>query len=407
MISFVEILRIAIRALRRNKTRSFLTTLGIIIGVGAVIAAFAVGEGANRAIDDQIASFGTNSVTVMRERNARSTGDTAKFLTEDDAKAIAANVSGVEAVAPTVSTSVQVVYGNTNWTTQVYGSTPSYPDVQGYSIGRGRGLSASDQRQGTKVAVIGSTVAEKLFARENPLGKTIRVSKVPFTVVGVFESKGQSTGGFMDQDDLVLVPLKTAQSRLVKYNNSPGRVGNIQIKGVSMEALPYITSEVTMLLRERHKIRAGQPDDFAVRSLSQMLEARRKTTAVTSMLLASIAVISLVVGGIGIMNIMLVSVTERTREIGIRMAVGAKAINIRLQFLIESVTLSVIGGVIGICVGVAAGYSLASITQAPPVFSAGAVTLAFVFSAAVGIGFGYYPAAKASLLNPIDALKYE
>ena len=407
MISFIEIFRIAIRALRRNKTRSFLTTLGIIIGVGAVIAAFAVGEGANKVIDEQIASFGTNSVTVMRERNAQSTGDNAKFLTEDDAKAIAENVSGVEAVAPTVSTSVQAIYGNTNWATQVYGSTPEYPDVQGYSIARGRNINDSDQRMGNKVAIIGNTVAEKLFHRENPLGKSIRLAKVPFTVIGVFETKGQSTGGFMDQDDMILVPLKTAQSRLVRYNNSPGRVGNIQVKGVSMEALAYITSEITALLRERHKIRPGQADDFAVRSLSQMLEARRKTTSVTSMLLASIAVISLVVGGIGIMNIMLVSVTERTREIGIRMAVGAKAANIRLQFLIESVTLSVIGGVIGICVGVAAGYSLAGITQAPPVFTASSILLAFVFSAAVGIGFGYYPAAKASLLNPIDALKYE
>jgi len=407
MISFIEIFRIAIRALQRNKTRSFLTTLGIIIGVGAVIAAFAVGEGANKVIDEQIASFGTNSVTVMRERNAQSTGDNAKFLTEDDAKAIAENVSGVEAVAPTVSVSVQAIYGNTNWSTQVYGSTPEYPDVQGYSIARGRNINESDQRQGNKVAVIGNTVADKLFHRENPLGKSIRLSKVPFTVVGVFETKGQSTGGFMDQDDMILVPLKTAQSRLVRYKNSPGRVGNIQVKGVSMEALAYITSEITMLLRERHKIRAGEPDDFAVRSLSQMLEARRKTTSVTSMLLASIAVISLVVGGIGIMNIMLVSVTERTREIGIRMAVGAKAINIRLQFLIESVTLSVIGGVLGICAGVAAGYSLAGITQAPPIFTASSIALAFVFSAAVGIGFGYYPAAKASLLNPIDALKYE
>ncbi|MDY4031524.1 MAG: ABC transporter permease [Pyramidobacter sp.] len=407
MISLVEIFRTALRALRRNKTRSFLTTLGIIIGVGAVIAAFAVGAGANRVIDEQIASFGTNSVTVMRERNAQSTGDTAKYLTEGDAEAIAANVSGVAAVAPVVNASVQVVYGNTNWSTSVYGSTPSYGDVQGYSIAQGRNITESDQRQGNKVAVIGSTVVQKLFPHEDPLGKSIRISKVPFTVVGVFATKGQSTGGFMDQDDLILVPLKTAQSRLVKWDNTPGRVGNIQVKGVSMESLSYITSEITMLMRERHKIRGGQADDFAVRSLSQMLEARRKTTSVTSMLLASIAVISLVVGGIGIMNIMLVSVTERTREIGIRMAVGARSVNIRLQFLIESVTLSVIGGILGICLGIGAGYALASVTQAPPVFTLGSIALAFVFSAAVGIGFGYYPAAKASLLNPIDALKYE
>ncbi len=407
MISFTEIFKTALKALRRNKTRSMLTTLGIIIGVGAVIAAFAVGAGANKVIDEQIASMGTNSVTVMRERSAASVSDTAKYLTEADAEAIAADVSGVAGVAPVVRTTVQVVYGNTNWSTDVNGSTPSFSDVQGYTIGQGRDLNETDARQGNKVAVIGATVAEKLFGRESPLGKSIRVQKVPFTVVGVFAQKGQSTGGGMDQDDLILVPLKTAQSRLVNWKNTPGRVSNIMVKGVSMESLDYITSETTMLLRERHKIGPGEADDFAVRSLSQMLEARRKTTNVTSMLLASIAVISLVVGGIGIMNIMLVSVTERTREIGIRMAVGAKSMNIRLQFLIESVTLSVIGGIIGIMTGVAAGYGLASITQAPPVFTFSSIALAFVFSALVGIGFGYYPAAKASLLNPIDALKYE
>ena len=407
MISFTEIFKTALKALRRNKTRSMLTTLGIIIGVGAVIAAFAVGAGANKVIDEQIASMGTNSVTVMRERSAASVSDTAKYLTEADAEAIAADVSGVAGVAPVVRTTVQVVYGNTNWSTDVNGSTPSFSDVQGYTIGQGRDLNETDARQGNKVAVIGATVAEKLFGRESPLGKSIRVQKVPFTVVGVFAQKGQSTGGGMDQDDLILVPLKTAQSRLVNWKNTPGRVSNIMVKGVSMESLDYITSETTMLLRERHKIGPGEADDFAVRSLSQMLEARRKTTNVTSMLLASIAVISLVVGGIGIMNIMLVSVTERTREIGIRMAVGAKSMNIRLQFLIESVTLSVIGGIIGIMTGVAAGYGLASITQAPPVFTFSSIALAFVFSALVGIGFGYYPAAKASLLNPIDALKNE
>lgn len=407
MISPVDIFETALRALNRNKTRSALTTLGIIIGVGAVIAAFAVGSGANQVIDAEIASFGTNTVTVMRERRAQSINDNAKYLTEDDANAILRNVSGVQAVAPVVSTSVQAIYGNTNWSTTVYGSTSSYSEVQAYTIDKGRDLSDTDQRQGAKVAVIGSTVAEKLFENENPIGKTIRLQKVLFTIVGVFAEKGTSSGPAMDQDDFVLVPLKTAQSRLVRYNNTPGRVGNIQVMGVSMESLTYITSEITQLIRERHKIRAGDTDDFAVRSLSQMLEARRKTTSVTSMLLASIAVISLVVGGIGIMNIMLVSVTERTREIGIRMAVGARGMDIRMQFLIESVTLSVIGGIFGIMAGVAAGYALASITEAPPVFTWEAIAMAFFFSAAVGVGFGYYPAAKASMLNPIDALKYE
>ncbi|MGI6075376.1 MAG: ABC transporter permease [Pyramidobacter sp.] len=407
MISPMENFNTAFRALWRNKMRSFLTALGIIIGVGAVIAAFAVGAGANRVIDQQISSFGTNSVTVMRQRSAQATGDTVKHLTTADAEAIAVNVSGVEAVAPVVNTSVQAITGNANWTTTAYGSTQSYADVQGYEIESGRNLTESDGRTGTKVAILGHTVAEQLFPHENPLGKTLRISKVPFTVVGVFAPKGQSTGGFTDQDDMILVPLKTAQSRLVRWNNTPGRVGVIQVKGVSMESLDYIISEITQLMRERHRIRAGHADDFAVRSLSQMLEARRRTTQVTSMLLASIAVISLVVGGIGIMNIMLVSVTERTREIGIRMAVGAKSGTIKLQFLIESVTLSLIGGALGIALGVGAGFALASFTQAPPVFTWGSIALAFLFSAAVGVGFGYYPAAKASMLNPIDALKYE
>ena len=407
MISFVEIFRTALRALWRNKTRSFLTALGIIIGVGAVIAAFAVGEGANKVIDGQISSFGTNSVTVVRRRSAQGTGDAAKYLTADDAEAIVRNVSGVEAVAPVVSISVQAVCGNANWVTAAYGSTASFADVQGYEIAWGRNLTQSDGRAGTKTAVLGATVAEKLFPNENPLGKTLRISKVPFVVVGVFAPKGQSAGGFMDQDDLILVPLKTAQSRLIRWYGTPGRVGFIQVKGVSMEYLDYIISEITQLMRERHKIRAGGSDDFAVRSLSQMLEARRRTTQVTSMLLASIAVISLVVGGIGIMNIMLVSVTERTREIGIRMAVGATSGAVKFQFLMESLTLSLVGGVLGIALGVGAGFALASFTQAPPVFTWGAVALAFSFSAAIGVGFGYYPAAKASRLNPIDALKYE
>ena len=246
---------------------------------------------------------------------------------------------------------------------------------------------------------------DKLFGGENPVGKAIRINKIPFTVVGVFEAKGLSAMG-SDQDDFILVPLTSAQRRLVRWKTA-GRIGNIYIKGVSMEALSYIQNETEALLRERHKIKPGDADDFAVRNVSQMLEARRKTTTIMSMLLGSIAFISLVVGGIGIMNIMLVSVTERTREIGIRMAVGATERDIRMQFLIEAVVLSMIGGTIGIMLGVAAGYALSSFTSAPPVFTLMSIVLAFVFSAMVGVGFGYYPAYKASLLNPIDALKYE
>ena len=405
MISMTEISRTAVRALRRNKTRSMLTALGIIIGVAAVIAAFAVGQGANKSIDEQIASFGSNFIMIFPDRSASSASGTVKYLTYDDALAIEREVSGIEAVAPMINTSAQLVYGNTNWSTSVTGSTPSYSLVQDREVEYGRNISASDVRQGAKIAVIGKTIEEKMFFGEDPVGKSIRIKKVPFTIIGVLKAKGQNTMG-QDQDDLVLVPLTAAQRRLVRWS-TPGRVSTIYIKGVSMNALQYIQNETEALMRERHKIRAGEPDDFSVRNISQMLEARRKTTAIMSMLLGSIAVISLVVGGIGIMNIMLVSVTERTREIGIRMAVGAKSRDIRFQFLIEAVVLSMVGGTIGIMLGVFAGHALASFTSAPPIFSAGSIILVFVFSALVGVGFGYYPAWKASLLDPIDALKYE
>lgn len=405
MISMSEIFRTAIRALLRNKTRSMLTALGIIIGVAAVIAAFAVGAGANKSIDEQISSFGSNFIMVFPERSAMSSSGGIKYLTHDDAKAIEREVSGIDAVAPMIDTSAQLIYGNTNWSTSVTGSTQKYSYVQDREIESGRDINESDIRQATKVAVIGKTISDKMFFGENPLGKSIRINKVPFTIIGVFVEKGQSQMG-SDQDDFVLVPLTAAQKRLVRWN-TPGRIGNIYIKGVSMDALQFIQNETEGLLRERHKIKPGEADDFAVRNVSQMLEARRKTTMIMSMLLGSIAFISLVVGGIGIMNIMLVSVTERTREIGIRMAVGAKTKDIRFQFLIEAFVLSMIGGTIGIGLGVFAGYALASFTSAPPIFTVSSIVLAFLFSAFVGIGFGYYPAWKASLLNPIDALKYE
>lgn len=405
MISSAEIFKAALTALRRNKTRSLLTALGIIIGVAAVIAAFAVGAGANKSIDDQISSFGSNFIIIFPDRMAQQTTGTMRYLTDDDAYAIESEVSGIEAVAPVISTSAQIVYGNVNWSSNVVGSTTSYMTVQDWVVARGRGVSESDVRQAAKVAVIGQTLVDKLFENEDPIGKSIRIKKVPFVVVGVFESKGQSAMG-TDQDEFVMVPLTTAQRRLVRWN-TPGRVGNIFIKGLSMNALEYVQSQTEALLRERHRIKAGEPDDFQVRNVTQMLEARRQTTTIMSMLLGSIAFISLVVGGIGIMNIMLVSVTERTREIGIRMAVGAQAMDIRLQFLIEAVVLSMIGGILGIILGVVIGYLLASLTTAPPIFTISSIMLAFFFSAMVGVGFGYYPAWKASLLNPIDALKYE
>ncbi|MBR4401374.1 MAG: ABC transporter permease [Synergistes sp.] len=405
MIPAVEVFSASVTALRRNKTRSMLTALGIIIGVAAVIAAFAVGAGANKSIDEQISSFGSNFIMVFPDRPGRSNTGTTRYLTYDDALAIEKEVSGVDAVAPMINLSATLVYENMNWSSSVIGSTGDYSYVQEWNIATGRDIGASDVRQGAKVAVIGQTVADKLFSGENPLGKSIRINKIPFNIVGVFESKGVSSMG-SDQDDFVLVPLTAAQRRLVRWKTA-GRIGNIYIKGVSMEALSYIQNETEVLLRERHKIKKGEADDFSVRNVSQMLEARRNTTTIMSMLLGSIAFISLVVGGIGIMNIMLVSVTERTREIGIRMAVGATERDIRMQFLIEAVVLSMVGGVLGILAGVGAGYALSSFTSAPPVFTTGSIVLAFVFSAMVGVGFGYYPAYKASLLNPIEALKYE
>ena len=406
MISFVEVFGVALKSLRINKTRSLLTALGIIIGVAAVIAAFAVGAGANKSIENQIASLGSNFMVVFTDFSASSGGGPVRYLTDKDAAAILKEVSGVAAVAPMINTSAQVVYGNLNWNTSVMGSTCGFSAVRDWGIAQGRGLWPSDVEDAEKVAVIGQTVADKLFEKEDPIGKVIRIKRMPFTVVGVLETKGQSFNG-QDQDDMILVPLTTAQRSLVRYANSPGRLSYIMVKGVSMTALNYVEVQITDLLKERHRIKKGQPNDFSIRNISQVLEARRQTTKIMSLLLGSIAVISLVVGGIGIMNIMLVSVTERTREIGIRMAIGAKAWDIRLQFLIEAVVLSLIGGIIGILVGVAAGYGLGSVTQAPPIFSVTSIIVAFVFSALVGVIFGFYPAWKASLLNPIDALKYE
>lgn len=406
MISHFEILRVSVRALRGNKMRSFLTTLGIIIGVAAVIAAFAAGRGANKIIDEQISSLGSNFMFVFPERpNSLARLSTPRYLTEADAEAIARECSGAAAVAPVVELTAQVIFGNTNVGTTIEGSTPNYSIVREWRIAQGRGLIDSDVRAAAKVCVLGHTVADKLFEGENPVGKVVRIRRVPFTVIGVFASKGQTMGGW-DQDDLVLVPISTASRRLTRNANT-GRVNNIMVKGVSMKALDYLAAQITDLLRERHRIRPGMPDDFRVWNISQILEARRTATRTMSLLLGSIAVISLVVGGIGIMNIMLVSVTERTREIGIRMAVGAKSRDIRLQFLIEATTLSLLGGAIGVAVGIAAAHGLAKVMQSPPIFSLGSIMLAFFFSAMVGIGFGFYPAWRASLLNPIDALKYE
>jgi putative ABC transport system permease protein len=322
-----------------------------------------------------------------------------------DAEAIARECSGAEAVAPQVDATAQAIYGNANWSATINGSTPEYSIVGDNKIRLGRDILNSDVRAAAKVCVLGQTVVDKLFDGDDPVGKVIRLRTVPFTVIGVFASKGQAMGGW-DQDDFILVPITTAQRRLTRNANT-GRVNYIMVKGASMKALDYLEVQITDLLRERHHIRQGTPDDFRIRNISQILEARRETTRTMSLLLGSIAVISLIVGGIGIMNIMLVSVTERTREIGIRMAIGARSGDIRMQFLIEAATLSLIGGAIGILFGIAASQGLSRVMQTPPVFGADVIALAFFFSAMVGVVFGFYPAWRASSLSPIDALKYE
>ena len=407
MIAPNEIFTTAIKAIRTNRTRSILTTLGIIIGVAAVIAALAVGEGTNKVIDEQISSFGSNFIMVFPDRGGNSSNkDRIAFLTLSDAQAIEREVSGIEAISPVVDLSANLIYKNSNWSSDVSGVGSSHINVTDFKISSGRNITETDIKQSAKVAVLGSTVVEKLFYTGfNPIGEVIRIDKVPFKVVGVLESKGISSMG-LDQDDFVLVPLTAAQKRLVRFS-TPGRINYIYVKAVSMDALNYVQHETELVLREKHRIKRGEDDDFAVRNVTQMLEARRQANQTLTFLLYTIALISLLVGGIGIMNIMFVSVTERTKEIGIRLAIGATQNDIKVQFLVESSVLSMFGGAIGILLGFALGYVLATFVGVIPIFSLSSLLISFFFSAAVGIGFGYYPASMASSMNPIDALKYE
>ncbi|GAB4482886.1 MAG: ABC transporter permease [Thermodesulfovibrionales bacterium] len=409
MINARSTVRISLRALRANKMRSALTMLGIIIGVGAVIAMLAVGTGARQKISEQISSMGSNLLMILSGASTaggiRMGAGTQPTLSMGDAEAIRRESSAVEEVAPVLGGVAQVVYGNQNWSTAVNGTTPGVLTVREWKIASGRGLSDDDVKSATKVCLIGRTVADNLFGSTDPVGHIIRIKKIPFTVVGLLEEKGQSPSG-QDQDDTILVPVTTAQKKLFG-TAFPGMVRIIMVKARSAADLGRAEQEVTDLLRQRHKIGPKQENDFTVRNLTQMLQTAEQSTRVMTLLLGAIASVSLVVGGIGIMNIMLVSVTERTREIGIRMAVGAKTWDIRLQFIIEALTLSLIGGIAGIIVGVAASKIIEQLSGWSIVVSAFAVLLSFGFSGLVGIFFGFYPAYKASLLDPIEALRYE
>jgi putative ABC transport system permease protein len=405
-MKIVATVKIALRALRRNKLRSALTTLGIVIGVAAVIAMVGIGNGAKAQVESQIASLGQNVIIIWPGSVTASglhTGwGSASTLTEDDAEAIAREVSGVSIVSPEVRQNSQVAAGNQNWFTQVYGESPEYFEIRDWPLVEGTPFTDQDVRASTKVAVIGKTVSDQLFGGDDPLGRTVRIRNVPFTVVGVLASKGMSVMG-TDQDDVIIVPYTSAMKRLLRTT----ALRAIIVQATSPGALSEVQRQIIELLRQRHRITADKDDDFTVRNQQEITEMATATARTMTQLLGAIAGVSLVVGGIGIMNIMLVSVTERTREIGIRMAVGAHSRDILLQFLAEAFTLSSLGGLLGVVLGVTAAKILAAVKQWPLFVSPDSVVVAFVFSAAVGIFFGFYPARKASRLDPIEALRYE
>jgi putative ABC transport system permease protein len=403
--------KVAIGALKVNALRSFLAMLGVIIGVASVIVMVSVATGAGQAIEARIKALGTNVLVVMPgsfTSGGRRAGEgTALALSEGDLTAIRSKVTGVTAAAGTVSGSAPVVVGNANWTTSVNGVNEDFLEVRDWAIAEGRGFTEAELRSGAKVAILGATTARELFGASPVIGEQIRIKNVPFTVVGVLTVKGQSGWGG-DQDDTALVPLSTARRRLFGSEQTvPDNLRSIMIEVASAEGMSDAQEEIELLLRERRHVRGGSPDDFQVRNMAEFIRARSETQSILSLLLGATAAISLIVGGIGIMNIMLVSVTERTKEIGLRMAVGARRRDILSQFLIEAVTLCVTGGLIGLLIGGSAALAMSIWGQWPIALSPSLVLIALASAGLVGVFFGYYPARRASLMNPIDALRYE
>jgi len=407
-MDLLNIIRVAFRALQRNKMRAALTMLGIIIGVSAVVAMVSIGQGAQAAVQAQIDSIGTNllfvSAGAQNVGGVRSgTGDSGtNTLTVEDLEAIKREVPSVAMVTPSVNTRGQLVAGNANWNTQIQGVSEQFTDIRKWAVGSGEFFSDSDVRTAARVLVIGRTIADNLFAGGDPVGQTIRVQNLPFQVVGVMARKGQDQQG-RDQDDIAFTPYTTVQNKIL---GSP-RVQVAFVSAVSADATYTAQDQITDLLRQRHKLGPNEPNDFTVRNMSDIAEAANETNNTMTLLLACIAGVSLLVGGIGIMNIMLVSVTERTREIGIRMAIGARSSAVRSQFLIESVVLSVTGGLFGIILGVAVSLAIPRMLGWPTLISSMAIVGSVIFSIAVGVFFGYYPARKAAALDPIEALRYE
>jgi putative ABC transport system permease protein len=407
----LQAIRIALRSLRVNKMRSALTMLGIIIGVGAVITMVAVGAGAQARVAEQIQSLGSNLIIVLSgsvtSGGLRMGTGSQQTITEDDAAGIAREVPAVQVAAPSVRGTAQIVYGNLNWSTAIQGVTPDYFEARDWNIVNGRAFGPEDLDGATKVALLGQTTALNLFAEADPIGQIIRIKKVPFTVVGVLDRKGQNSWG-QDQDDVAVIPLSTAKKKVLgKSNSNPRAVNAISIKIRPDENMSEAEGQIRELLRQRHRLQPYQDDDFWLRNLSEVLQTQEESSKVMTYLLAAIASVSLLVGGIGIMNIMLVSVTERTREIGLRMAVGARGRDILSQFLIEAVTLSLIGGVIGIALGLGGAEALSYFAEWRTLVAPQAIALAFGFAAGIGIFFGFYPARKAARLDPIEALRYE
>ena len=394
-------------AMGANKMRTILTMLGMVIGVGAVVLMMAIGQGAQYAIGQTISAMGSNLFVLLsgssQTGGVRTGSGSALTLTVADADAIA-ELPGVQASAPIHPGSAQVVYGPNNWNTAIIGSTPAYLDARAWPVVSGAAFTASDVRSATRVALIGQTTAQNLFGDEDPVGRTIRIRQSPFTVLGVLGSKGQGMDG-RDQDDSLIIPLTTAQ-RNVFGTQFPGTVRMVMVQAVSQEIMPQVEKSMTELLRQRHRLREGQEADFYLRNLTAVADSAAESTRVMSMLLGAIASVSLLVGGIGIMNIMLVSVTERTREIGIRMAIGARERDILLQFLLEAVIISVVGCFIGLLLGIGGAWLTQLLTDTMVIISGSSVLVAFGVAATVGIFFGYYPAQKAARLNPIEALRY-
>ncbi len=411
MNKVIPAMKIAFRALRINKLRSALTMLGIIIGVGAVIAMVAVGSGATQRIQEQIASIGSNVIMVspgsVTASGIRLGSGFAMTMTMDDAKSLARDCPSVQAVAPSSRGGAQIVFGNNNWATNVQGTTPDYLIIRDIAIQNGLSFTQQDVDSDAKVALLGQTVVDNLFNGDDPIGQVIRIKHVPFTVVGTLVPKGQSPTG-QDQDDIIIVPITTGQKKIFGVSQARANsVGSLIVQARGPQAIAPAQEEMRSVLRQRHHLQPQQDDDFTIRNLEEVFKAQETSSHVMSILLAAIASVSLVVGGIGIMNIMLVSVTERTREIGLRQAVGAKTKDILTQFLVEAVTLSILGGIIGILMGLLASKLISIFAQWSTLVSPGAIALAFVFSALVGVFFGFYPARKAALLDPIDALRYE